>query len=114
MEMNEELKAGVRCDACGCAFVPELLSQREGEIEYTFFRCDFCGKAYMVSVTDEALRESIRRYSQLAMEGAEHMTEEQIQEARDLLASNIRRAQELRTQYLGEEENREETYDQDC
>ena len=32
----------VRCDACGCAFTPEILTQREGEIEYTFFRCAYC------------------------------------------------------------------------
>ena len=29
----------VRFDKCGCAFVPETLTQREGEIEYSFFRC---------------------------------------------------------------------------
>ena len=26
-------KQNVRCDACGCAFVPEPKTQREGEIE---------------------------------------------------------------------------------
>ena len=52
----------VRCDACGCAFVPEPKTQREGEIEYSFFNCDYCGKAYIMSVTDAALRRSIRKY----------------------------------------------------
>lgn len=49
------LKNAVRCDKCGCAFVPETLTQREGEIEYSFFRYDYCGKAYLVSVTDADL-----------------------------------------------------------
>lgn len=35
----------VRCDVCGCAFVPESKTQREGEIEYSVFNCDYCGKA---------------------------------------------------------------------
>ena len=59
-------KQNVRCDACGCAFVPEPKTQREGEIEYSFFNCDYCGKAYIVSVTDAALRRSIRKYRSLA------------------------------------------------
>lgn len=47
-------KQNIRCDACGCAFVPEPQTQREGEIEYSYFNCDYCCKAYMVSVTDAA------------------------------------------------------------
>lgn len=41
-------KQNVRCNFCGCAFVPNPKTQREGEIEYTFFNCDYCGKAFMV------------------------------------------------------------------
>lgn len=59
-------KQNVRCDFCGCAFVPEPKMQHDGEIEYTFFNCDYCGKAYIVSVTDAALRKNIRRYTALA------------------------------------------------
>lgn len=47
----------VRCDACECAFTPEILIQREGEIEYLFFRCDYCGKAYMISAREEKKHE---------------------------------------------------------
>ena len=59
-------KQNVRCDACGCAFVPEPKTQREGEIEYSFFNCDYCGKAYIVTVTDAALRRNIRKYREIA------------------------------------------------
>ena len=56
-------KQNCRCDACGCAFVPEPKTQREGEIEYSFFNCDYCGKAYIVSVTDAALHRNNRTYA---------------------------------------------------
>ena len=55
-------KKNCRCDVCGCAFVPEAKLLREGEIEYTYFNCDYCGKAYIVSVTDFVLRRSIQKY----------------------------------------------------
>ena len=51
-------KKNCRCDACGCAFVPKPKTQREGKIEYSFFNCDYCGKAYIVSLTDADLRRS--------------------------------------------------------
>ena len=56
----------IRCEACGCAFVPEMLTEKDDGIEYHFFRCGYCGKAYMVCVTDEELREGIREYLRLA------------------------------------------------
>ena len=34
--MNEE--RCVRCDSCGCAFEPKAMTERVGDIEYTFFR----------------------------------------------------------------------------
>ena len=103
MEQTEQT-AAVKCDACGCAFVPELLTQREGEIEYTFFRCDYCGKAFMVSVTDEALRESIEQYRALArwnmMKRLPERTQRRMQKLKE---ENVRRARELRWQYLRED-----------
>ena len=62
----------IKCDRCECAFVPRFLSKREGVLEYTFFRCEYCGKAYMVSVTDETLRNSIAEYRKLAERNAAH------------------------------------------
>ena len=46
----------VRCDVCGCAFVPEPKTQREGEIEYSFFNCDYCGKVILSIILDTILK----------------------------------------------------------
>ena len=97
-------KQNVRCDACGCAFVPEPKTQREGEIEYSYFNCDYCGKAYMVSVTDAALRRSIRKYWTFAekMKG-KSLTEQTLREVTALKDTNTKRAAELRQMYIREE-----------
>ena len=96
-------KQNVRCDFCGCAFVPEPKTQREGEIEYTFFNCDYCGKAYIVSVTDAALRKNIRRYAALAeRQKKKPMSEQVLREIADLKEMNLKRAAELRKMYIRE------------
>lgn len=96
-------KQAVRCDFCGCAFVPEPKTQREGEIEYTFFNCDYCGKAYIVSVTDAALRKNIRRYAALAERQKKNpLNEQAIKEIANLKAINLKRAAELRQMYIRE------------
>ena len=84
----------VRCDACGCAFTPEFLMQRENEIEYTFFRCTYCGKAYMVSITDEKLRQDIAKYVAITKKGK--LTAEEMREAIELLRANKERGKELK------------------
>ena len=94
-------KKNCRCDACGCAFVPETQTQRECEIEYSFFRCDYCGKAYIVSVTDAALRRSIRKYRTLAEKlKGKPLSEQTLREVAALKDANARRAAELRKAYL--------------
>ena len=91
----------VRCDHCGCAFVPECLSERDSEIEYTFFRCDYCGKAYVVSVTDAALRRDIARYAAIARRNRiKRLSEKALRDAAKLKENNIRRQAELRRMYL--------------
>jgi hypothetical protein len=96
-------KQNIRCDACGCAFAPEPKTQREGEIEYSFFNCDYCGKAYIVSVTDTVLRRDIDRYAELAeRHKRKRLSEQQLREAARLKESNIRRSAELRKMYLNE------------
>ena len=88
-------KLNVRCDFCGCAFVPEPKNQREGEIEYTFFNCDYCGKAYIVSVTDAALRKNIRRYAALAERQKKNpLNEQALREIVDLKEMNLKRVSE--------------------
>lgn len=93
----------VRCDKCRCAFVPELKAQREGEIEYSYFNCNYCGKAYMVSITDTALRRDIARYAHLA-ERHKHkrLSEQELLLAARLKEQNLKRSAELRQMYLNE------------
>ena len=90
----------IRCDACGCAFTPEIIAQREGEIEYKFFRCDYCGKAYMISVTDEKLRQNIAKYVAIIEKG--DLSDEETQEAIELLRANKERAKLLKHQHFKE------------
>ena len=106
MDDNQTNYSGraVQCDRCGCAFVPKRLSEREGEIEYTFFRCDYCGKAYVVSVTDATLRRDIARYAAIARRNRiKRLSEKALRDAAKLKENNIRRQAELRKIYLLEE-----------
>ena len=107
MEQNEE--RNIRCDACGCAFEPEALTEQDGDIEFTFFRCGYCGKAYMVSVTDSKLRESIAEYVRLAEANRkERLSERRQRRMQKLKAENVRMARELRRTYLKEEPHGEQ------
>ncbi len=97
-------KHNCRCDSCGCAFIPGPKTKREGEIEYSFFNCDFCGKAFIVSVTDEALRRNIRKYAVFAdRQKTSTLSEMELLVAARLKQENLRRAAELRQMYIREE-----------
>ncbi len=97
-------KQNCRCDNCGCAFIPGPKTKREGEIEYSFFNCDFCGKAFIVSVTDEALRRNIRKYAVFAdRQKTSTLSEMELLVAARLKQENLRRAAELRQMYIREE-----------
>jgi len=99
----DENKA-VHCDACGCAFEPKALTEKDGDVEYTFFRCDFCGKAYIVSVTDGELRKSIGEYVRLAEQNrAERLPERRQRRMQKLKAHNVQKERELRSRYLRED-----------
>jgi hypothetical protein len=97
-------KQNCRCDKCGCAFIPKPKTQRDGEIEYTFFNCDFCGKAFIVSVTDAALRRNIRKYAAFAdRQKKSTLSEMELLFAARLKEQNLNRAAELRQMYIREE-----------
>lgn len=110
--IDAKVDKNVRCDACGCAFIPEMLTQREGEIEFTFFRCDYCGKAYMVSVTDEALRKDIAKYvSYVNRNRVKRLSEKELRRAAQLKENNLKRSRELRKQYLKDTEQEDEAHE---
>ena len=93
-----------RCDACGCAFEPKALTEKDGDIEYTFFRCDYCGKAYMVAVTDSELRTNIAEYVRLAETNKRHrLSERRQRRMQRLKEQNVRMAWELRSRFLRED-----------
>lgn len=97
-------KQNCRCDKCGCAFIPQMQMQREGEIEYSFFNCNYCGKAYIVSVTDASLRKNIQKYAAFAgRRKIEMMSEMELLAAARLKKANMERAAELRQMYIREE-----------
>ena len=103
--MESETKGReVRCVYCGCAFMPKALTQQERDIEYTFFRCDFCGKAYGATVTDSVLREGIAEYVRMAEENKiERLSEPEQFRMQRLKTENVERARTLRKVYLKEE-----------
>ena len=97
-------KQNCRCDKCGCAFIPQMQMRREGEIEYSFFNCNYCGKAYIVSVTDAALRRNIQKYAAFTgRRKTEMMSEMELLAAARLKQANMERAAELRQMYIREE-----------
>ena len=101
--MADDKKPAIRCIACGCAFQPAAQCERDGEIEYTFFRCVWCGKAYMVSVTDEKLRQSIEAYQRLVEQNRiRRLPEDEQIRMQQLKAENAAKCRELRGLYLKE------------
>ena len=93
----------VHCDHCGCGVVPEMQTQSEGEIEYSYFNCDYCGKAYIVTVTDAALRRNIRKYREIAdRQQKSTLSEMELLFAVRLKKQNLKRAAELRQMYIRE------------
>ena len=53
----------IKCDKCGAvAETVKPETAKDGEIEYTFFRCPACGGVYPIATTDDALRKSIAEY----------------------------------------------------
>ena len=81
--------------------MPKPKTQREGEIEYSFFNCDYCGKAYIVSVTDANLRRSIRKYRTLAEKlKGKPLSEDTLREVTELKEANTKRAAKLQQIYI--------------
>ena len=79
---------------------PEWRTIPDGELEYTVFLCEYCGTAYVVCVTDEALRQDITRYRQMAEKVKERLQSEDFhRELQQLKNKNHKRSQELFEQH---------------
>lgn len=84
----------VKCDKCGQNIRIKMRRKRKGDLEYQFFTCKRCNTAYVVAVTDPALRREVQRYEDL-MNQARALSEQ----AQQLLQDNVKRSRELMDQY---------------
>ncbi len=90
-------KRTVTCNTCGKNITVNPGYKREGELEYRYFVCRKCKAVYVISVTDEALRENIRRYQELTGKGqGKELPPETLQEVRLILKNNAERSRRLR------------------
>ena len=95
---------GVKCDSCGCRFVPQAETKTDGDLEYTYFCCPFCGKEYPVSVTDRDLRRGIESYRRLAEKNSRRRLGERGQRRmQQMKTACVQRSRELREIYLGKD-----------
>ena len=90
----------VRCDECGCAFEPEIEVKTEGEIESAYYKCPYCGKAYLICVTDAELRRHVQEYKGLYLSNRKKRLSQRMQKRmQKLKTSNMKRCEELKAQY---------------
>jgi hypothetical protein len=90
--------AVITCNECG-RIINKIKprTKRTGDIEHKYFVCRRCGAVYVISVTDEALRQNVARFEK--MTDGKVFTPEKSQEARLLLQANVARSRELKEQY---------------
>ena len=97
MGTDEEIVETVRCNGCGCAITPELHEAKSGEYELSFFVCPFCGKRYVISITDDVLRKSIEEYCGLRQAAEkDELSEEELERMKELKAANRERMRALK------------------
>ena len=87
----------IKCDKCGAVaetIKPE--TAKDGEIEYTFFRCPACGGVYPIATTDDALRKSVAEYERRRrLIRIKPVTEPFLRDAEALKQDNLKRCKEL-------------------
>ena len=91
----------VKCDSCGCAFEPEVIIYQRDGYEQTLFRCRYCGKVYVISVTDAPLRADIAEYNRLlAQNKVSRLPLYKQRLMQRLKTANVKRSAELCEQYV--------------
>ena len=87
----------IKCDKCGAVaetLMPE--TARDGEIEYTFFRCPDCQAVYPISATDDELRKRIGEYNRRReLIRMKPVTEQFLRDTERIKQENIKRNREL-------------------
>lgn len=95
--MNKRNKGNIVCNKCHKTVNIKPRYKTVGSIEYNYFTCKKCDETYVISATDEALRQSIERYRHLKQKG--QITEKEQQELTVLLQINLERSGELKEKY---------------
>ena len=87
----------IKCDKCGAVtktLAPD--TTRDGEIEYTFFRCSECGAVYPIAATDDELRRRIGEYNhRRQLIRVKPVTEQFLRDTERIKQENINRNREL-------------------
>lgn len=97
VKVAKKVKNVVKCDNCSQNIAVNPRYKKEGELEYRYFTCRRCKSVYVISVTDESLRENIKRYEKIIE--ATIVSPEAAQEAQLMLENNVKRSRELKAQY---------------
>lgn len=91
----------IKCDNCGAVaetIMPETV--KDGDTEYTFFRCPDCGAVYPIAATDDALRKSIAEYDhRRQLIRIKSVTEKFLRDTEALKQDNLKRCKELMEQH---------------
>lgn len=87
-----------KCKAVAETVLPE--TYLDGEIEFTFFRCQECGEIYPVCATDAALRADIAEYTRMRdIIRKKPVTEQFLRKVQALKERNVKRSKELAEQH---------------
>jgi len=87
----------IKCDNCGAVaetIMPETV--KDGDTEYTFFRCPDCGAVYPIAATDDDLRKRIEEYNRRReLIRIKPVTEQFLRNTERIKQENIKRNREL-------------------
>lgn len=101
--MRKKGKPIIKCDKCQRIINRAKPKWKKvGDIEYYYLKCWHCKAVYVVSATDTALRQDIKRFVKMQewqRSAPEKQTEGQLQEAQELLRANVARNREIKEQY---------------
>lgn len=99
-KMKKKVKNIVKCNQCGKIIKIDPRYEQAGELEYRYFICKYCSAIYVISVTDEALRQAMKHYQEVMEQVKMQMVPPEIsQEAQLILQNNVQRSRELKEKY---------------
>lgn len=99
--MAEKRNPVIKCNKCrrlmGRA---EPKWKKTGDIEYYYLQCPYCKAVYVISATDTALRQDIKRFKEMTSKAQKKPpTEKELKEAQELLQANVTRNREIKAQH---------------